>query len=131
MKDKRRSDPEKLGGKRGFVPVEVEKTLYQKITSHAEKQNMTIKQYVSIILSERFEKEEMIKEISPKLNILEFSTDSIIVRDNHVKQSRFAMIEIREGRLWCELEQSFDCQHIRYVLTLSNLSKIKDRLKHI
>ena len=30
MRDGRRSDPEKLGGKRGFVPVEVEKNFISK-----------------------------------------------------------------------------------------------------
>ena len=92
---------------------------------------MTIKQYVGILLSEKFEKEEMIKEISPKLHMLEFSKDSIIVRDDHVKQPQFAVIQIREGRLWCDLEQDFDCKHVHYVLTSSQLSKIKDKLKYI
>ena len=130
MKDKRKSDPDKLG-RRGYVNADIEKTTYQKLVSEAEQKNISMRKYLTFVLNERFEKEEMIKKISPKLSMLELSENSIVIRDDHIKQPQFAVIEIREDRLWCELDKDFDCQHIRLVLTSPRLSELKDKLKHI
>ena len=62
MKDKRKSDPDKLG-RRGYVNADIEKTTYQKLVSEAEQKNISMRKYLTFVLNERFEKEEMIKKM--------------------------------------------------------------------
>ena len=77
------------------------------------------------------EKNEFINKIAPRLSLLVFNEESIVIQDDQLKKTRLSMIIIRDGKLWCDLDEKYDCGHIHYVLTLSQLSRIKDKLKQI
>lgn len=131
MIDRRKSNPEKLGGKRGVISVEIEKSIYQEIVKEAESKNISIRKFTNKLLRERFEKSEFLKLVAPKLSLLDFGDDSILIRDETATKDHLAVIKIRDGRLWCDLDEDYDCRHIHYVLTLPQLASIKDKLNQI
>lgn len=77
------------------------------------------------------EKEEFINRISPRFSLIGFSEDSIIIKDETMKKTRLSMITIRNEKLWCDVEDVDDCEHIHYALMLPQLSRIKDKLNQI
>jgi len=129
--DRRKSNPEKLGGKRGVISVEIEKSIYQKIVKEAESKNISIRKFTNKLLRERFEKSEFLKLVAPKLSLLDFGDDSILIRDETAGKNRLSVIKIIDGRLWCDLDENYDCSHIHYVLTLPQLASTKDKLNQI
>ena len=131
MIDKRRIDPKKLGNKRGYITVEIEKNTYLKLIKNADTTNISIRKFVNKLVEDNFSKDEFLRKVAPKLSLLDFASDSISIKDSSVKKDRLATVKIREGRLWCDLDEMYDCGHIHYVLTLPQLILIKDRLKQI
>ena len=48
MIDRRKSNPEKLGGKRGVISVEIEKSIYQEIVKEVSLVNIFAEHYVKV-----------------------------------------------------------------------------------
>lgn len=138
MEDKRKSDPKKLGGKRGFVSVEVEKNTYLKLSQSAKTDNMSVRMHINKKLEEIFEKEQMVSTIAPLFKLVSFTDSSFIIKEEkitntelHKKDRNFIVVDLWQGRLWCETDKKDDCIHVRYVLMLPQIVTIKDELKEL
>jgi len=131
MIDRRKSDPKKLGGRRGVISVEIEKSIYEEIVQESENNNISIKKFTNNLLRERFEKSAFIKKVAPKLSLLDFGNDFILIRDETAAKNRLSVIKVRDSKLWCDLDEAYDCSHIHYVLTLPQLVSVKDKLNQI
>ncbi len=115
----------------GIVTVDIEKHLYEKIATESNKENLSIRKFVNQIIEEKFEKDQFLNNISPKLSLIEFTEESILIRDETAKKSRFAEIIIKNEKLWCSLDEKENCSHVRFAFMLPGLVKLKDKLKQI
>ena len=131
MRDKRRTDPKQLGNKRGYITVEIEKSTYLKLIKNADTANLSIRKFVNKMIDDNFSRDEFLRKVAPKLSLLDFISDSILIKDSSAKKDRLATIKIQEGRLFCDFDEKYDCQHIHFVLTLPQLVSIKDKLDQI
>ena len=149
MIDKRKSDPKKLGGKRGVISVEIEKELYLRITNSPETEHMSIRKWVNKLIEDKFKKDDFLKTIHPGLTFLSCSEDLIMLREQWYvtkvraksktlvisstsrSESVLIVIVIQKGKLWCDYDKSFSCKHIGYSLMLSQTEKIKTKIKSL
>lgn len=120
-----------MGKRLGIITVDIEENLYKQITEKAEKQNLSIRKFVNQLIEKNFEKEDFLKLVSPKISILSIEQDGFVLRDDTAKKSRLAEIKIRNGKLWCDLDEKNVCDHIHYVLMLPDIVNFKDKLKQI
>jgi len=117
--------------KPGIKTVDIEPENYQLITDKTEKTNISIKQFVNDIIKANFEKYEFLKTVAPKISIISIESDVLSLKDESAKKSRLAEIKIKNGRLYCDLDESQNCEHIHYALILPELLKFKDKIKQI
>lgn len=120
-----------MGRKPGVKTVDIEPELYQLITDKTEKTNISIKQFINDIIKANFEKYEFLKMVAPKVSFISIESDVLLLKDEHVKKSRLVEIKIKNGKLYCNLDESQNCEHIHYALTLSELLQFKDKIKQI
>lgn len=120
-----------MGKRVGIITVDIEEYLYKEITKRAGKQNLSIRKFVNKIIEKNFEKEDFLKLIVPKISLLSIEQDGFILRDDVAKKSRLAEVKIRNGKLWCDLDEKNVCDHIHYVLMLPDIVNFKDKLKQI
>ena len=78
-----------------------------------------------------YDRSEFIKKVAPKLKLLNFSEDSILIQDSKTVKDKLAVIKIVNGKLFCDLDETDDCTHIHFTLTLPELVRIKNKLKEI
>ena len=117
--------------RKNIKTVDIENSIYAKIVKTASSENISIYKFVNEIIDQTLTKNEFVKLVMPKFSLVEVSEYNIIIKDEGAIQIRFAVIIIRDGKLWCELDEDYDCHHIHYVLTLPQLAFVKDRLKQI
>jgi len=117
--------------RKNIKTIDVENQLYEKITKRAKEKNLSIHKFTNEILHQILTKDEFAKRVAPGLRLLEFESDSILVRDDLAKKTRLATISIRNGKLWCDLDEKNDCNHIHFVLMLPDIVNFKDKLKQI
>jgi len=114
-----------------IVPVDIDKIIYKQISKKAEKKNKSIRKFVNELLELSLSKDEFVQRIAPRLSPIELQPDSILLRDDSLKKTRFAQIVIRNEKLWCDLDDTHDCEHVRYALMLPELVNLKDKLKKL
>ena len=118
--------------KRGdIITVDIERSLHEKLSQSAESKNISLRKFVNEILRMSIEKNEFVHRIAPRLSPIELQPDSILLRDDSSKKTRFAQIVIRNEKLWCDLDDTHDCEHVRYALMLPELVNLKDKLKKL
>lgn len=118
-------------GRGDIITIDIEKSIHQKLLTAAKSKNTSLRKLTNEILQMNLEKEQFIKKIAPRFSLMDFSEDAIVIKDEIMKKTRLAMIVVRNGKLWCDLEEKDDCEHIHYVLMLPQLSRIDDKLKQI
>lgn len=126
--DKRVSDVSKLGRS---VVVNVDRDLYIKLREKSITRNMSVRHLFHTLLEDQFKNDEFLKLTAPKLSLIQFNEDSILIKDEKMKKSRLAEITIINGRLWCDLDEKGDCEHIHYCLRLPRMSEFKGKLKQL
>lgn len=114
-----------------IITVDIERPLHEKLTKSADAKNISLRKFVNETLRMDVEKIEFMSRIAPKLSMIEAQSDSILIRDESAKKTRFAQIVIRNEKLWCDLDDSHECEHVRYALTLPELINLKDKLKKL
>jgi len=120
-----------MARKEGTQTIDFDPELYQLITNESKKTNISIKQLANDIVKANFEKYEFLKMVAPKISFMSMESDVLSLKDETAKKSRLVEIRIKNGKLYCDLDESPDCDHIHYALTLPELLKFKDRIKQI
>jgi len=126
---KARVKVEDLGNKRGHVTVEIKKDTYQILTNKAIKSNMSIRELVNSVLLRDIENEKFLKRIAPALSLIHITDQDVLIRDENNKKSRVIQISIHNGSYWCDVDDSNNCKHIRFMLILPESIKFKDQVK--
>ncbi len=114
------------GNPRGAVSVDVKLDKYEKLIKSSKLQNITIKQFLDNIIKDKYEHDDFLKLIAPRLSIIEFSEISIIVKDEILTKMRFAAVRINNNELYCDLDDERDCKHIRFCLSSNKLKNLKN-----
>ena len=117
--------------RKNIKTIDVENPLYEKITKKSKEKNLSIHKFTNELLRQSLTKDEFVKRVEPGLKLLEFEEESMLIRDDLAKKTRLATITIRNGKLWCDLDEKNDCNHIHYVLMLPDIVNFKDKLKQI
>ncbi len=102
-----------------MIAKAVENSEVYRITNPKSFHSWVIETIENTILKERF-----LEKYMPKLSLVSVANDSIIIRDKKARGERLAEITIINDAIWCQLDRSENCQHIRYVLALPELGKI-------
>ncbi len=117
--------------RKNIKTVDIELELFSQIVKHAKEKNLSIHKFTNSILEQILTKNEFVKKIAPKLSLIQVEEDLLIIRDDTAKKMRLATINIRNGKLWCDVDDSGDCEHVHYSLTLPELVNLKDKLKQL
>ena len=117
-------------GRSAIITVDMEKPIHKEV-SDTKPEDISLRQFVNNVLLMNVEKHKLLKLVAPKFSVIEVTQDSILIKDETVKKTRFAQIIIKNEKLWCDLDESGDCTHIRYSLMLPELVKLKGKLKQI
>jgi len=117
--------------RKNIKTIDVENPLYEKITKRSKEKNLSIHKFTNELLRQELTKDEFVKRVAPGLRLLEFEQESMLIRDDLAKKTRLATVSIRNGKLWCDLDEKIDCNHIHYVLMLPDIVNFKDKLKQI
>jgi len=59
---------------------------------------------------------QFLKRTAPKLRIIDFTQESIIVKEQTTTKTLYAEIKIRDNSLYCDLDDLNNCKHIRFCL---------------
>ncbi len=129
--DKRVSSIDKLGKNKNYIVVNIDKKLYLKLREKSNAIDTSIRNLVHVILEDQFKNDEFLRLVAPRLSLIQFNEDSILIKDEKMKKSRLAEITIINGRLWCDLDEKGDCEHIHYCLRLPRMAEFKDKLKQL
>jgi hypothetical protein len=129
--DKRRADPEKLGGTRGVVTVDIKKEKYLKLLEKSDHKSISIRKFIDDMVTREIENSEFLLRIVPALSLLTITEGSVMILDKSNKTKRIAEILIRNGRYVCDLDNSSDCKHIKFMLIMPESVKFKDCVTHL
>ncbi len=126
--DRRRTDPKKLGGKKGKITVNIEKSKYLKLVKKSDEKNITIIKFIDDMVTREIENSEFLKRTAPKLHLLEITNESVIIMDTVKQTKRIAEIVIRDEKYVCLLDESDSCTHIKFMMIMPEIIKFKDRV---
>ena len=118
-------------GRGDIITVDIERTIHQQLLSIAKTRDLSLRKLVNEILLSNIEKDQFIKSIAPKFSLIEFTEDSILIRDKYAKKTRFAEITIKNEKMWCSLDEDSVCGHIHFALMFPELTNLKGSLKQI
>ena len=117
--------------RKNIKTVDIELELYSQIIEHAKSQNLSIHKFTNGILNQILIKDEFVKKTAPKLSVMEFTEEGLTIKDVTAKKLRYAIINVRNGKLWCDMDDIGDCEHVHYALTTNELVNFKDQLKQL
>lgn len=109
------------GGRR-VVTVDIIQENYTKIKAKATAKKLKVRQYVNDILSDYLEKEEFVHRIAPFLSIDSYEDNRITVKDVNAK----VLVDVyyKDGKLWCEKDETTDCKHTQFVWMAPDIYKM-------
>ncbi len=120
--------PVKRGG-RSVVTVEIFAENYEKIRQKALQKRLNIKEYVNELLESYLEKEEFLARVAPSLSVDSYEGNRITIKD--VKKKILVDVFYSGGELQCDVDQSNNCIHTKFIWMIPEISKIKTNGKHI
>jgi len=114
--------------KEGIVNVEVYKSIYEKISKLAEKEKLTIKDYVNRVLESHISTKELVNRSFSEISQVGSTEDAILVQDKG-KDSVIASITLqKDGNMFCSVCKKTFCEHIFRSLLSSDWIKILQNL---
>lgn len=120
--------PVKRGG-RNVVTVEIFLENYEKIKQRAVQKRLNIKEYVNDFIQLYLEKEEFLTRVAPSLSVDSYEGNRITLKD--VKKKILVDVYYINGDLQCEIDQSTNCIHTKFIWMIPEISKIKTNGKKI
>jgi hypothetical protein len=115
---------------KGYTTITIPKQIYDKWHKRYEDQKEELYEkgvrsfsaYISTMLEELMERNEVFRRHAPFIQKLFIEPDAIYLKDNKLK--RTAIIVLRGEELFCELCERTDCAHVGYAYSLPELYKI-------
>ena len=96
---------------------------YQKMKERAIQKRLNIKEYVNDFLQVYLEKEEFLSRVAPSLSVDSYEGNRITLKD--VKKKILVDVFYVNGDLQCEINQSNNCIHTKFIWMIPEISKIK------
>jgi hypothetical protein len=120
--------------KSGPATVDLDRDLYERLSSLAEARHSTIKHFINEYLLLNIERDELLNDYAPFLSFDNVGKNAIYIHDARPDFHQIpVMVIIRniEGssdkrvELECTTDKSKDCIHVQYCLGLPELGKLK------
>lgn len=114
--------PVRRGG-RNVVTVEIFIENYEKMKQRAIQKRLNIKEYVNDFLQLYLEKEEFLSRVAPSLSVDSYEGNRITLKDTNKK----VLVDVfySNGELQCDVDQSNNCIHTKFIWMIPEISKIK------
>lgn len=116
------SMPVRRGG-RNVVTVEIFVENYEKMKQRAMQKRLNIKEYVNDFIQLYLEKEEFLSRVAPSLSVDSYEGNRITLKDTNKK----VLVDVfySSGELQCDVDQSNNCIHTKFIWMIPEISKIK------
>ena len=111
--------PVKRGG-RSVVTVEIFLENYEKMKKRAIQKRLNIKEYVNDFLQVYLEKEEFLSRVAPSLSVDSYEGNRITL-----KKKILVDVFYVNGELQCEIDQTNNCIHTKFIWMIPEISNIK------
>lgn len=114
--------PVRRGG-RNVVTVEIFIENYEKMKQRAIQKRLNIKEYVNDFIQLYLEKEEFLSWVAPSLSVDSYEGNRITLKDTNKK----VLVDVfySNGELQCDVDQSNNCIHTKFIWMIPEISKIK------
>jgi hypothetical protein len=112
----------------GFSAITVKDELYKKLNEKIEaeyndkKVRPSLASYVSDILWYVIESDEILRRNGPFLGKLAVEPDRVFIKDN--KRNEIAELVLKDGELYCNLDEGFNCVHIGFAWAIPEVYKV-------
>lgn len=103
------------------VQFQIEKELFAKLKERAGERGVT--GYIKHLVQSELLKEEVRAIIAPKMKLGDIEQGKMEIRDR--ARGINADVYLRDKAVYCEHDKSFDCDHVKYALTLPDLGRLK------
>ena len=110
--------------KSGFKSITVSEHVYRKFFDVYEKSKKDLEMkgitsfsgYLTSMMEEMMQKHEVFAKYAPMMEKLAVDDNRVVVKDN--KKNRIAEVQIKNGELYCMLDEKTDCIHVGFVYSL-------------
>ncbi len=115
--------------KSGFKSITVSEYVYKKFFDVYEKSKKDLEMkgitsfsgYLTSMMEELMQKYEVFAKYAPMMERVAVDDNRVVVKDN--KKNRIAEVQIKEGELYCMLDEKNDCAHVGFVYSLPEVYK--------
>lgn len=117
--------------KQGIVSVDIYRSIYDKISKLAEKNHITIKDYVNQLLESHVTTAEIITKRFSQISQVGSTDTAILMEDKGKNAIASITLKIEDGNMFCSLCKKNFCEHIFRSLLSPDWIKILDNLDRI
>lgn len=107
-----------MAKKRGtsIVPVDVYRTVYNKVSKKASARDTSIRKFVNDILKAVLNKYEYLDEAFPDLQLDVIGKNSLYIKDySNKREDLTAEVKVLDSfKLWCSLCKADTCKHVQF-----------------
>jgi hypothetical protein len=113
--------------RKGWVSIVLKEDLAKKINEKIESEykekhkKPQLSTYVQDLLWEVIESEEILRKYGPFLEKFAVEPDKIFIKDNRL--DRIAELVLKDGELYCRLDESLNCVHIGFAWSIPEVYK--------
>jgi len=110
--------------KKRLPTVAIEQEIYALAKDHAEAKGIPLVKFVNDMLLLNIEKDRFLRAYAPKLSFNGIASDgsSLFIRDERL--DRTAQVFLRDGHLYCDVDNRQDCEHIHFALALPEVARL-------
>lgn len=116
--------------KSGFKSITVSEYVYKKLFDVYEKSKKDLELkgitsfsgYLTSMMEELMLRYEVFAKYAPMLEKVTADENRIVVKDN--KKNRIAEVQIKNGELYCMLDEKSDCVHVGFVYSIPEMYKV-------
>jgi len=113
--------------KKGWTQVILKDALASKVQARLEEvyknkqRKPELSTYIQDILWEVIESEEILRRYGPFLSKFAVEDDKVFLRDN--RKNTLVELDFRDGELFCQEDERFDCVHVGFAWALPEVYK--------
>jgi len=103
--------------------VDIQNTTYRMLANKAEDRGLSTRKYINDLLYLLVKKGDFIRKYVPDIYLDTTGANSIYLKDHRNKEeTKTAEISIKDNKIYCSLDEAFDCVHIHFAYCLPEIS---------